>query len=123
MNLRADSETLLSETLEDSDLFGMPVYILAPDGSVNGGSGEPYYGQVNYVSENDDGYTVETPSVVLRISSLDYVPVYGEQYAVRIPESVEEDAELVTYTSNRPPKKNLSLGIITIYLTRLEQNS
>jgi len=117
-NLRVQLEEHLATSLEDVELFGLPVQVIGPDGVV-----EDYFGQVNYRSQDDEGIMVNVPSVVLRLSSLSYVPTYGDKCVVRIPATPDPDADLVSYAVNSPPKRNDSLGIITIRLTKLEQAS
>lgn len=70
MSLREEMEALLSETLEDPELFGWPITVTDP-----GGESAQMYGQSTDISLLIDPSTKEavsgrTASVVLRMSSL-----------------------------------------------------
>lgn len=125
-NLRELAESDLGETLENSSSgFGLPVELIAPDGTVYTG----LTGQVLYDStESTEGglpIVVHKPVVTLRRSSLERVPQQSEknQWICKIPLTPDPDADLVTFVVEEPVESGGSIGFIRLYLTRAEQSS
>jgi hypothetical protein len=130
MNLRAQIETDLEQTLEDPNGFGLPVVLVAPDGTVyDKSANDPdvdLCGQVLYDSKRVDPETgldiiIHQPVVTLRRSSLTRVPVAGEKWAVKIPITPNPDADKVTHALERAPEDGGSIGFLRLYLTKAVQ--
>lgn len=121
-NLREYIETGLASTLEDPNGFGLPVLLIAPDGTETG----PYYGQILYNTRltNEIGQEVVTkyPIVTLRRSSLARVPAASEKWAVKIPITPSPSASKVTFALGHPSEDGASVGFIRLYLTKLIQS-
>ena len=116
MNIREQIESDLVTTLEGD--FGLPVELIDPDGVVY----DDLVGQVLYDSIDENGIFSGKPVVTLRISSLDRVPIAGENWAARIPENPSTTDTLVTYILDKPPMHGRSIGFIKLYLTRTVQS-
>lgn len=114
MTLRAQIEADLAITVEGD--FALPVSLIAPDGAIYEVTGD-----VRYNSIDKDGMLTGNPSVVLRISSLDRVPIAGENWAVRIPQNPGSEV-LTTYLLDKAPQHCRSIGFIKLYLTTAVQS-
>lgn len=131
MNLRVWAEEHLSFVLEDYEGgAALPVVLISPDGvtqeySVNAPT-KFLSGQVLYdVTEQDlDGndVIVTRPIVTLRRSSLVRVPLDGESWIVKIPETPDPNAAKKTYISYHIYEDGKTLGMIRIDLLELESN-
>lgn len=122
MNLREKSEEVLNTTLEG--LWALSVELTSPLTGLT----KSYKGQVmfSYMLDNPEGgepLVVEQPAVVLRISSLDEVPQANENWFIRIPNAPSESAPLENYAldGSRAPRNDGSIGLITLYLIRIDQ--
>jgi len=130
MGLRADIEEDLLETLEEPEDFGLPVVLIAPDGTVYNTSENDdgtLYGRIVYdtIEQDEDGneVIVHKPMVTLRLSSLARVPENGETWVVKIPDGPRDDASVVSYILERAPEDGRSIGYINLYLRKTEQSS
>ena len=131
--LRALAEADLAATLEGEFGEGMPIVLVAPDGtrqetSANDPLGlADLVGQVLFdtVAQDADGNQIidHKPVVTLRRSSLSRVPVPSETWAVEIPTSPRAGATRETYILERPSQHGASLGLIRLYLRRAEQST
>ena len=129
-NIRHLVEANLSETLEGG--FGLPVVLIAGDTGItydkSENDDEDLQGQVLFddIKQNPETGEViisENPVVVLRRSSLGRVPVSGETWVVKIPESPVDGAQIISYAwdADRAPEGGRSIGFIILYLRKLEQ--
>jgi hypothetical protein len=116
VNIREQIEVDLETTLEGD--FGLPIELIAPDGVEYTG----LTGQVLYDSVDENDVFSGHPVAVLRISSLTRVPIDGENWAIKIPESPSTTATLVTYLLDKPIMHGKSIGFIKLYLTKSEQS-
>lgn len=132
-NLFERAEADMTFTLEDTvNGFGLPVELIAPDGveqtiSANDVT-KPLAGRIDYAKLTLDPDTGEellvgSPTVVLRLSSLDRVPLEDERgWAIRIPVSPSVSADKVTYMiDERGIFTDLILGRIILGLTKTGQ--
>lgn len=129
MNLRERIESDLRFSLEGR--WGLPVVLISPDGvrqDTRAGSTDPLMGQILYDivrtnPETGDVVVVETPVVTLRRSSLNRVPLAGENWIVEIPTGPSTTAPMQKYmlSSSRPPEGGRSIGVIRLYLQVVEQ--
>lgn len=127
INLRAQVEKDLRHTLEGE--FALPVELVAPDGEVytQTADGRPLTGQVLYNTVRNDIDTAnrvvtDTSVVTLRRSSLTRIPLAGEKWLVRIPESPVPGAAMVPRTLGQPPEGGAAIGFIRLYLHAVEQS-
>lgn len=120
-NLRALAEADLGSTLEGE--FGIPVTLIAPDGSRQSVRGRVLWNQVRTNLDTGEVATVPDPSVELRRSSLSRVPESGENWAVIIPEGPTEDAAKVTclLDRSRAVAGGKSLGFVQLPLVYAAQ--
>jgi len=128
MNLREQAESDLFDTLEDQETgFGLPVVLIAPDGTKQDKSANDptldLSGQILYdtlVVDPQSGLemVIHKPVISLRRSSLDQIPVAGEGWGVMIPETPDRTATKVLHTIERAPEDGKSIGFIRLYLTR-----
>ncbi len=137
MNLRERMEQDLGEILEDYENgFGLPVILIAPDGTKQEFSANdpdtprtiPLTGRITYARFDQDPETgmpfrVDNPIVTLRISSLDRVPVKGENWIVQIPEEPRVDADKKSFLIEFAPRTGGSYQWIQLPLTDLEQSA
>lgn len=130
MNLREQIETDLADTLEDPDGYGLPVVLIDPDGNIYDKSAndetQDLSGQILYDTTRADPDTgldiiIHQPVVTLRRSSLSRVPVAGEKWMVRIPETPDPSAVKTTHGIERAPEDGKSIGFIRLYLTKAIQ--
>lgn len=129
MNLRVDIESDLSETLEDPDGYGLPIILIAPDGTIQTKSendaDQDLSGQILYDSSIMDPETgleivVDKPVITLRRTSLTRIPAAGEKWFIRIPERPDPTAPKSLHSLERPPEHGKSIGFIRLYLTRAQ---
>lgn len=122
MNLRERAERDLAVTLEGR--WALPVNLTAPDGSLQAVRGQILYDIVRMNPDTGEDVVISTPVVTLRRSSLDRVPVAGENWLVEIPIQPAEDAPTAQYvlSPTRPPEGGRSLGFIRLYLQEVEQS-
>jgi len=130
MNLRERVESDLSLSLEGQ--WGLPVTLLSPDGvlqTLKKGATTPLLGQVLYDTlrinpETGEEMVVSVPVVALRRSSLDRIPLAGENWIVAIPEAPSLTATMRQYalSPTRPPEGGASVGFIRLYLQQLEES-
>jgi len=132
-NLRKRVEANLSKTLEG--VWGLPVILIGPDSvkqDKKKGTTETLVGQVNYITvetvpDTGEDIVVQTPNVVLRLSSLDRIPAEGENWLVKIPPRPDPDIDVsefedYVFTPDRGPNIDRSIGFITLYLQAVEQS-
>ena len=127
MNLRVTAESDLYRTLEHADDWGLPVELISPDGveytkSANHPT-EDLKGQILYDTtvvnpETGLDMIVHKPVVTLRRSSLARVPLPGEKWLVRIPETPDPTATKTLHHVERAPEEGKAIGFIRLYLTR-----
>lgn len=122
MNLRERIERDLSFSLEGR--WGLPVVLISPDGVRQPLTGQVLYDIVRIDPETGNDVIVETPVVTLRRSSLNRVPLAGENWIVEIPVSPSTTAAMQQYimSPTRPPEGGRSIGIIRLYLQVVEQS-
>lgn len=128
--LRALVESDLAETLEDPNEWGLPVELIAPDGTIYNTSAndatKSLYGMVLYdtIAQDENGMDIvdHNPVVTLRRSSLTRVPVNGEAWAVRIPTTPLTGASLTTFALERAMEGGGSIGVVRLYLRSAEQS-
>lgn len=132
MNLREQAEEDLFDSLEDSDGWGLPVILVDPDGvkydkSANDPTadltGQILYDTTVYDPETGMNVIVSIPVVTLRRSSLARIPVAGEDWFVKIPETPDASAPKVSHVLERAPQGGKSIGFIRLYLTRADSPS
>ena len=131
VNLRERAEADLFVSLEGA--FGLPVELIAPDGTsitLSENDGETLVGQVLYDTvrinpETGEDVVVNNPVVTLRRSSLSRIPVAGEKWVVKIPTtpSVAADKSLFVIDPTRPPESGASIGFIKLYLRKAQQKT
>lgn len=128
MNLRVQVEEDLHETLEDSEGWGLPVVLIAPDGTKIDKSAnhpeEDLSGQILYDTtvvnpETGLDMIVHKPVVTLRRSSLSRIPVAGENWMAEIPETPDPAAAKVLHKVERAPEEGKAIGFIRLYLNRV----
>lgn len=123
-NLREQIELDLAKTLEDPNGFGLPVLLLAPDGTEYG----PYYGQVLYDTRSMDDtgvpVIVHDPVVTLRRSTLERIPLPEEKntWAVKIPVTPSASASTETFVLGGVSEDGGSIGFIRLYLSKAVQS-
>lgn len=122
MNLREQAENDLAETLEGD--FSLPVQLVTPDGIEITARGQVIYDQVKINQATGEEMIVNEPVITLRRSSLSRVPLSGEHWLVRYPQSPSESAPLVSgvLSKTRPPDGGASLGVIRIYPQKVKQS-
>jgi hypothetical protein len=131
-NLSVQCETDLSFTMEDYENgFGLIVELIDPDGKIyqtnqndttKSLSGRVDYGVVNINPDTGEEYIVGNPTVVLRRSSLERIPLKNEKgWMVSIPKSIT-DLTLETYaTDDRAIIDDKQSGEIMLFLTKVVQ--
>jgi hypothetical protein len=132
MSLLTDHEAILETTLEDTELFGVPIEFKAPNDSTFS-----LNGQVNIISRHisvDTGSDVvsERSNVTVRLSSLqtelgitdvDAIRTELKKYIVTTspqPGTVPDEEFLI---EDGAPFPDSHLGIITIFLTKMENTA
>lgn len=135
-NLRTQIESDLSFSLEDENIWGLPVVLIGPDGEkqeFSENSPDPenpliLTGQVLYETlvlnpSTGEEIIVSKPVVSLRRSSLIRMPDVDENWIVKIPETPDPDADLIDYVidKGRPLEGGKSIGFIRLYLKAVEQ--
>jgi len=138
MSLREQMEKDLSVTLERPQDWGMPVELIGPDGksyktsanSPDPANPEPLYGQVHYTStrfspEAGEDIVENKPTIVLRRSSLERIPLDGEKWHVRFPKDPKLTAEMQDYvlSLDRATEGGRSIGFIRLYPTKAVQRT
>lgn len=124
-SLRAELESDLSDTLENE--WGMPVVLIAPDGTQYATSandptgatslaGQVLYDQVRMTPEGNV-VVVNEPVVTLRLSSLSRVPLANENWILQMPISPLTGAPLVSFllSHTRAPERLGSIGVIKLF--------
>lgn len=100
----------------------MPVTLIGPDGVRQSNLlGQVLYDIVRLNPETGEEVVVETPVVTLRRSSLARIPQAGEKWLVEIPVTPSTTATTEQYTLGKPPEGGRSLGVIRLYLQKIEQ--
>lgn len=132
MNLRQKVNEDLQQSMEGLEEWGLPVELIAPDGTIydlkkdtqEKLTGQVLFNRVEFNPDTGEEYTIDDPLVTLRIASLPLVPAPGETWLVRIPESPDPNGALVTYslTPTKAAKFNRSLGYVILYLQKVEQS-
>lgn len=131
MNLRKKINTDLEASMEGSKEWGLPVELVAPDGTeykTKKGTTEVLTGQVLYNRtqfnpETGEDLSIDDPMVILRLNSLERIPAQDENWAVRIPSDPDPESPLTTFVKNpdKAMKFNRSIGFVIIYLQKAEQ--
>lgn len=128
INLRELAESDLATTIEGET--SLPVELVCSDGTVQSMSkNDPenhLSGQVLFDRAVEDPETgaeviVRKPVVTLRRSSLDRIPMAGERWIVKIPETPSTSATLVSHRLERPPQGGGSIGTIRLYVVKIAQ--
>lgn len=132
MNLREQAEEDLFDTLEDSEGWGLPIILVDPDGveydkSANDPTAD-LTGQILYDSTIFDPETgmnviVSDAVATLRRSSLTRIPLAGEKWFAKIPETPDASAPKVSHAMERAPEGGKSIGFIRLYLSRADKPS
>jgi hypothetical protein len=131
-NLRAAIERDLGDSIEGE--FGMVVQLTSPDGITQiykkGSSSVLLTGQCLYSSRRENPDTglpeiVDQAVVTLRVSSLDRVPLPGENWYVKFATSPVVGAPLRGFvaSSDRAPEHCQDIGFIKLYEQRVETES
>lgn len=132
MNIRVQAEDDLSATLEDPDGFGLPVFLIDPDGVIYDKSandveqdlsGQVLYDTIKTNPETGLQIVVHKPVVTLRRTSLTRVPLPGEAWMIAIPEIPDPAATKILHKIELAPEDGKSIGFIRLYLTRTKQKS
>lgn len=127
MNLRVTAEADLYRTLEHANDWGLPVELIAPDGTIQTKSAnhptEDLKGQVLYDTtvvnpETGLDMVIDKPVVTLRRSSLDRIPAADENWMIRIPETPDPTATKTLHKIERAPEQGKAIGFIRLYLTK-----
>lgn len=130
MSLRVQVEEDLFDTLEDPDGWGLPIVLIDPDGNtIDKSANDPtadLTGQILYDSsvvnpETGLDMIVHNPVITLRRSSLSRIPVAGEAWMARIPETPDPAAAKILHRVERAPEGGKAIGFIRLYLTRTEE--
>lgn len=130
-NLRELVESDLAYTLEDPEGFGLPVILIAPNGTTYDKSANDeaadLTGQILYDSLDVDPETgaeiiVHKPVVTLRRSSLEVIPGPNEKWVVKIPTTPSYNAEKESFYLERPTEHGGAIGFIRLYLMAIKQS-
>jgi hypothetical protein len=116
-NLRERAEQVLATSLEDRDLFALPIFLTYPDGEI-----QELSGQVVSNTQDADGLWTGRPAVTLRRSSLSQELDPTKPLFVRIPKTPSLTADLEDYVCDKPPRTDKGLGIVSLRLTKVEQS-
>jgi len=118
MSLRESAEELLETTLENNDLFGLPIHITYPDGEQ-----QTVYGQITNNHQDQEGVWTGKHTATVRLSSLSQTLDPSKPLHIRIPSTPSSDGALVDYICERPLAHGKGLGIVTFHLTQVEQST
>ncbi len=121
VNLREQVELDLETTLEGD--FGLPVTLVAPDGSSQSVTGQVLYDTLTFDPEYGAEVVIHRPVVTVRRSSLTRVPAPGEAWAVKIPLTPSTSATLVSHMLDRVSEDGGSIGFVRLYLVKAEQSA
>jgi hypothetical protein len=122
MNLRELAESDLLTTLEGE--WALPVTLISPDAETQTGiMGQVLYDTVRVNPETGEDMVVGNPVVSLRRSSLNRVPLSGENWIVKIPTIPSFTAPLEDFVIDptRPIEGGRSIGFIRLYLRKVVQ--
>jgi hypothetical protein len=131
VSLRETIEADLASTLENPDDYGLPVELIAPDGTIQTKSANDatadLSGQILYDTRAEEPETgaeiiIHKPVVTLRRTSLDRIPIPGEDWIVRIPITPSLTATKEDFALERPGEDGGAIGFIRLYLTRVSQS-
>lgn len=123
INLRELAEKHLETTLEGH--YSLPVILIGPDGVVYPEKrAQVLYDTLNQNPETGQLIISNNPIVSLRVSSLERVPIAGENWIFKIPLSPSESAEKVDFAMNktRAPEGGLTIGFKRYYLIKVKQS-
>lgn len=134
MSLRKKVNKDLERSMEGTKEWGLPVVLISPDGVTYDKkfdaeivdtplTGQVLHNRTEFNPDTGEPMIIDDPVVVLRLNSLERVPAQTEKWAVKIPESPDPEAPLVTYTQS-PDKAmefNRSFGFVRMYLIRMAQ--
>ena len=134
MNIREIAEQDLVDTLEDYiSGYGLPVELTSPDGEVQIYSkndpalllsGQVLFDTTRENPETGERVVIPDPVVSLRITSLDRVPLPGEDWFIRIPSESKVGATKDSYLiRDLAVESGKSIGFIRLYLTKPEQSA
>jgi hypothetical protein len=129
--LREIAEQHLNITLEGR--FGLPVELIGPDGipqiySENDPTtllqAQVLYDTTVQNPETGEEVIIPEPNISLRRSSLVRIPLAGEHWFIKIPETPSATAPKEEYvlSSDLAPQDGRSLGIVRLYLTKAKQS-
>lgn len=130
MNLRKHIATSGLKLSLESGGFGLPVELIAPDGTEikTNEVGDKLKGQVLYDAdgidpESGDLIVVEETTVTLRITALSRVPLAGENWGVKIPVNPAIPDVLTQFIVNTDKSltNGRSIGFIKLFLKDAEQ--
>ena len=118
--------------MESENDWGLPVVLIDPDGntivtkkdSTDRLSGQVLLNTVEYNPDTGEDIVVNDPVVTLRMASLTRIPENGETWVVKIPQTPDPDADLVSYllSPDKAMKFNRSFGFVRMYLQNLDQS-
>jgi len=131
-NLRVQANKDLQRSMESENDWGLPVVLIDPEGvtiDTKKDSEDRLSGQVllNYSEYNPDtgeDVIINDPIVTLRLASLTRIPANGEKWIVKLPETPDPDAVLVSYalSPTKAMKFNRSIGFVRMYLQKITQS-
>jgi len=132
VNLRVQANKDLERSMESENDWGLPVVLIDPDGntivtkkdSTDRLSGQVLLNTVEYNPDTGEDIVVNDPVVTLRMASLTRIPENGETWVVKIPQTPDPDADLVSYllSPDKAMKFNRSFGFVRMYLQNLDQS-
>jgi len=122
VNLRQLAESDLSHSIEKE--WGMSVTLIDPDGEIYTG----LKGQVLNFTQQENPETgeivvINKPVITLRISSLDRVPLPGENWIITYPTSPVSGAATKDglFSATRAPEDGSDIGFMRMYPQDTEQ--
>lgn len=132
MNLRVKVVKDLETTMEKLNGWGLPVVLISPTGqtqelkkdSEDALTGQVLYSHKEWKPDTGEDIVVDEPVVTLRLESLEIEPKPGENWAVKIPETPDPNAVLITFVINKDKaiEFNRGLGIVKLYLSKAKQS-
>ncbi len=131
-NLRLQANKDLQRSMESENDWGLPVVLIDPDGntidtkkdSTDRLSGQVLLNTVEYNPDTGEDVVIDDPVVTIRLASLTRIPENGEKWVVKLPESPDPGAQLVSYalSPDKTMKFNRSIGFVRMYLQKIEQS-
>jgi hypothetical protein len=127
-NLRVRAENDLAESLEGD--FRIECELTNPDGETQiykkGSTTEKLAGQFLNFSQSENPATgeeviVQQPVMTLRVSSLNRIPVAGENWYIKVYDAVAGDTKKYVATATRSPENGSDIGFIRLYLQKVKE--